>query len=148
VRLVLVALAVIGVAGVVVGVVAHLATLLGSTLDSLGSMARWLNAQAFVCIGLLFVIRWLKRDWVWADRQSAAGQRGWPRGWPRWSKWLVGGYFGYALIQWVWGGGPSPLAITALWMFAYGIIFVSSLYLLSARDDTGLDTPGDSLRQA
>jgi hypothetical protein len=55
---------------------------------------------------------------------------------------------GYALIQWVREGRPSPLGITAMWMCAYGTILLSSLYLLSLRDDTGLDTPGDSFPRA
>jgi hypothetical protein len=33
-------------------------------------------------------------------------------------------------------------------MFAYGVIVLASLYFLTARADTGLDTPGDSFPRA
>jgi hypothetical protein len=148
VRLVLVALAVIGAAGVVVGLVSHLAVLLGSPLAWVEPMAQWLTPQAAVGIVLLGVIRWLRRDWVFAGRESAARRQWWPPGWPAWTRWVYGGYMGYALIQWVRGGEPTPLALTALWMFVYGVVLLSSLYLLTTRDDTGLHTPGDSVRGA
>jgi hypothetical protein len=33
-------------------------------------------------------------------------------------------------------------------MFVYGSVVLLSMYLLTARDETGLDTPGDSIRRA
>jgi hypothetical protein len=153
VRLVLVALAVIGAAGVVVGLFAHLAVLLGSPLAWLEPMARWLTPRAVACIVLLGVIRLVTRDWVWAGWawagwERAAGRPWWPPGWPAWTKWTYGGYMGYALIQWVRGGEPTPLSLTAAWMFVYGVVLLSSLHLLTRRDDTSLETPGDTFPRA
>jgi hypothetical protein len=141
----------------------------------MGPVAPWLTAQAFICFGIPAVIHWVTRDWVCAHRESAnwwarswASLWQWPRGWPAWSKSLFWGYLGYAMFQWVRGGGhivfsfgrggvpggggqawpASPPANTAFWMFAYGVIVLASLYFLTARDDTGLDTPGDSFSRA
>jgi hypothetical protein len=147
VRAVLLALAGIGAAGVVVVIVAHLAVLLGVGAPGwMEPIAAWLTALGFVCIVLVAAMGWVKRGWV--NRRSAAGRRNWPPGWPAWSKWLVSGYMGYTFIQWVRTGGPSPLGITAMWMFVYGSVVLLSMYLLTARDETGLDTPGDSIRRA
>ena len=146
-RVVLLALTMIGVAGAVVGIVAHLAVLLGGSapgwMEPIGAR---LTALGFVCIVLVVAMGWVKRGW--ASIRPAAGLWTWPPGWPAWSKWLVSGYLGYAFIQWPRTGGRSTLGITAVWMFVYGTVVLLSIYLLTARDETALDTPGDSVRRA
>jgi hypothetical protein len=114
----------------------------------MGSISTWLTAQGLICILLLAAIRWMRGNFVWASRPSAAGRPWWPPGWPAWSKWLAAGYLGYAFIQWARTGGASPLGITAVWMFVYGSVLLLSMYLLTTREEPGLDTPGDSAPRA
>jgi hypothetical protein len=146
VNVVLLALAVLGFAGVVVGTVAHVVVLLGGGapgwMEPIGAR---LTALGFVCFVLVVATGWVTRGW--AGIRPPAGLWTWPPGWPAWSKWLVPGYLGYAFIQWARTGGRSPLGITAVWMFVYGTVVVLSIYLRPARDETRLDTPGGSFRR-